>query len=62
MKKIFSTLVKMAVVLLAVFSLIIAANAGYVSSNLKSQKTTQIMNTQTAFYANITFNLYEGEG
>ena len=62
MKKISSTLVKITVVFLAVFSLIIAANAGYVSSNLKSQKTTQIMNTQTAFYANITFNLYEGEG
>jgi len=30
MKKIFSTLVKMAVVLLAVFSLIIAANAVYI--------------------------------
>lgn len=55
-------MVKMAVVLLAVFSLIIAANAGYVSSNLKSQKTTQMMNTKTDFYANITFNVYEGEG
>jgi hypothetical protein len=62
MKKITSAMVKMAVVLLAVFSLIIAANAGYVSSNLKSQKTTQIMNTQATFYANITFNLYEGDG
>jgi hypothetical protein len=62
MKKISSAMVKMAVVLLAVFSLIIAANAGYVSSNLKSQKTTQMMNTQTDFYANITFNVYEGEG
>ncbi len=54
-------MVKMAVVLLAVFSLIVAANAGYVSSNLKSQKTTQVMNTQTDFYANITFNVYEGD-
>lgn len=62
MKKISSAMVKMAVVLLAVFSLIVAANAGYVSSNLKSQKTTQVMNTQTDFYANITFNVYEGEG
>ncbi|MBE3122125.1 MAG: hypothetical protein IMZ43_05490 [Thermoplasmata archaeon] len=62
MKKISSAMVKMAVVLLAVFSLIIAANAGYVSSNLKSQKTTQMMNTKTDFYANITFNVYEGEG
>jgi len=55
-------MVKMMVVLLAVFSLIVAANAGYVSSDLKSQKTTQVMNTQTNFYANITFNVYEGEG
>jgi hypothetical protein len=62
MKKISSAMVKMAVVSLAVFSLIVAANAGYVSSNLKSQKTTQMMNTQTDFYANITFNVYEGEG
>jgi hypothetical protein len=62
MKKISSAMLKMAVVLLAVFSLIIAANAGYVSSNLKSQRTTQMMNTQTDFYANITFNVYEGEG
>ena len=62
MKKISSAMVKMAVVLLAVFSLIVAANAGYVSSNLKSQRTTQMMNTQTDFYANITFNVYEGEG
>jgi hypothetical protein len=62
MKKISSAMVKMAVVLLAVFSLIVAANAGYVSSNLKSQKTTQVMITQTDFYANITFNVYEGDG
>jgi hypothetical protein len=62
MKKISSAMVKMAVVLLAVFSLIVAANAGYVSSNLKSQKTTQMMKSQTDFYANITFNVYEGEG
>jgi hypothetical protein len=54
-------MVKMAMVLLAVFSLIITANAGYVSSNLKSQKTTQMMNTPTVFYANITLNLYKGE-
>jgi len=61
MKKISSTMVKMAVVLLSVFSLVIAANAGYVSSNLKSQKITQTIGTKTVFYANITFNLYEGE-
>ena len=43
MKKISSAMVKRAVVLLAVFSLIVAANVGYVSSNLKSQKITQMM-------------------
>jgi len=55
-------MVKMAVVLLGIFSLIFATNAGNVSSNLKSQKTTQMMKSQTDFYANITFNVYEGEG
>jgi hypothetical protein len=59
MKKLSSAMVKMAVVLLTVFSLIIAANAGYVSNN---QQTTRIMKAQNDFYANITFNVYEGEG
>jgi len=62
MKKLSSAMVKMAVVLLAVFSLIIAANAGYVSDSLNTRKTTEMKNTQTDFYANITFNVYEGEG
>lgn len=50
---------KMAVVTLAVFSLIIAANAGF---NSMGQKTTKIMSAQTDFYANITINVFEGEG
>jgi hypothetical protein len=62
MKKISSAMVKMAVVLAAVFSLIIAANAGNVSNRGQFNKTTPIGNTLTDFYANITFNIYEGEG
>jgi len=52
----------MAVVVLAVISLIIAANAGYVSSKENPVKITPIKNAPTDFYANITFNVYEGEG
>jgi hypothetical protein len=59
MKKILSVIVKMAVVFVAVFSLIIAANAGFIS---KSQKTMQSMNAPVEFYANITFNVFEGDG
>jgi hypothetical protein len=62
MNKISSAMVKMAVVAVAVFSLIIAANAGYVSDSLTSQKATEMMTTQTEFYANVTFNIYEGDG
>ena len=61
MKKILSAIVKIMVVVLVVFSLIIATNAGYAETNQKSQKTVQISNIQTIFYANITFNVYEGE-
>jgi hypothetical protein len=59
MKKTSSMLVKMMVLLVAVFSLIVAANAGGISMN---QKTTSMLNASTDFYANITFNVYEGEG
>jgi len=62
MKKILSAIVKMAVVLVAVFSLIIAANAGNVSNSVQNNKTTPIRTTLFDFYANITFNVYEGEG
>lgn len=59
MKKTSSVIVKMAVVFVAIFSLIIAANAGDIS---RSQKTVPIMKASTEFYANITFNVFEGEG
>jgi hypothetical protein len=62
MKKISSAMVKMAVILVAVFSLIIAANAGSVSNSVQNNKTTTIYTTLFDFYANITFNVYEGEG
>jgi hypothetical protein len=62
MKKISSTMIKMAVVVLAVFSLIIAANAGYVSSQENQVKNTSVKNAPTVFYANITFTVYEGTG
>lgn len=62
MKKISSAIVKMVVVIIAVFSLIIAVNAGNVSDNLNPQKEIEIQNTQRDFYANITFNIYKGDG
>jgi hypothetical protein len=52
-------LVKMVIMLVAVFSLIIAANVGGSSMN---QKTTPMLNASSDFYANITFNVFEGEG
>jgi hypothetical protein len=62
MKKISSAMVKIAVVLVAVFSLIIAVNAGYVSNTVQNNKTTPVKGTLSDFYANITFNVYDGEG
>lgn len=55
-------MVKMAVVVVAVCSLIIAANAGYVTNNVSDEKTPPIIMTQTDYYANITFYVFEGEG
>ncbi len=52
----------MAVVTVAVFSLIVAANAGYVSTTRKSEQKVQVQSAPTEFYANITFHVYEGEG
>jgi hypothetical protein len=52
----------MTVVVLAVFSLIIATNAGYMSNALNTEPTTQIKNASTDFYANISIHLYEGDG
>ena len=49
----------MAVVFVAIFSLIIAANAGNIS---RSQNTSQRMSAPVGFYANITFNVFEGDG
>jgi len=49
----------MLVILVAVFSLIIAANAGGISME---QKKAPMQNASTDFYANITFNVFEGEG
>ena len=52
----------MVVVVLAVFSLIIAANAGYVTPTVNTGKVTPVKNVSTAFYANITFQVFEGTG
>lgn len=56
-------MVKMVVVFVAVFSVIVAANAGYVS-NIKndSKINTPMQTSQTDFYANITFYVYDGVG
>jgi len=62
MKKIRANLVKMAVVVLAAYSLIIAANAGYVSNALNTGQTAQVKNASTDFYANISIHVYEGDG
>jgi hypothetical protein len=62
MKKISSTFVKMAVVLVAVCSVIIAANAGYVSDPLNSQNIIQRQPAQMDSYANISFTIFEGDG
>jgi hypothetical protein len=62
MKKTSSALFKTGVVLLAVCSLIIAANAGYVSLPTHAEKKTIVKNAPTDFYANITIHVYEGEG
>jgi hypothetical protein len=62
MKKISSAIIKIAVVILAVFFLIIAANAGNVSNTPNVEKKTESKNVLTEFYANITFSVFEGEG
>jgi hypothetical protein len=62
MKKSTSTILKMAVVFVAICSLIVAANAGYIPTNQTLQKKNSVENNPTTFYANITFHVYEGEG
>lgn len=57
-----STFVKMAVVLVAVFSVIIAVNAGYVSDSLTSQIIRESHPAQMNAYANISFTIFEGDG
>jgi hypothetical protein len=61
-KKISSAIVKMGVVLLEIFSLMIAANAGYVSLKPRMEQYTVLNNVPTDFYANITIRVFEGEG
>jgi hypothetical protein len=61
MKKTSSAMIKMVVVLLAVFSLMITASAGSVSPTVKIEKTIQGKNAPTDFYANITIHLCEDE-
>ncbi len=48
-------MVKMAAVVVAVHSLIIAANEGYVTNNNTDAKTPPMMTMHTGFYANIPF-------
>jgi hypothetical protein len=62
MKKLSSAIVKMVVVLVAVFSVMIAANAAYVSHAYRSEQTAQKSSASTEFYAAITIHLYQGEG
>lgn len=45
-----------------VLSLIVVANAGMILTKQENQKKTPSIGTPTAFYANITFHVYEGEG
>lgn len=55
-------MVKMAAVVVAVHSLIIVANAGYATNNNTDAKTPPMMTMHTGFYANIPFNVFDGEG
>ena len=62
MKKITSQIMKMTVILSIIFSLIIAVNAGYVTTTQYHIKKVPQVHAPTDFYANITFHVYEGEG
>ncbi len=62
MKKISSAMLKMAIIIVAIFSLIVAANAGYVPLTQHIEKKKTVLNAPTDFYANITIHVYEGEG
>jgi hypothetical protein len=54
-------MVKMGIVVVAIFSLIVAANAGYIPLTQHIEKNT-VVNAPTDFYANITIHVYEGDG
>lgn len=62
MKKVSSAIMKMGVILVAVFSLIIAANAAYVSTVNPAEQRAENSSASTDFYAAITIHLYQGEG
>lgn len=62
MKKIRSAVFTTAIMLLAIFSLIIAANAGY--SSIQHEKKINISDNgdRSVFYAEISFYVYVGDG
>jgi hypothetical protein len=61
MKKLSSAMITMAVMMLAIVSLIVAANAGYVPFTPSAEKNKPVY-APTDFYANITIRVFEGEG
>jgi len=63
MKKTRSTVFKTTLMLLATFSLVIAANAGYSAVQPEKQEIKATGNAyQSEFYAEISFYIYEGDG
>jgi hypothetical protein len=63
MKKTRSTVFKTTLMLLATFSLVIAANAGYIAVQPEKQEIKATGNAyQSEFYAEISFYIYEGDG
>ena len=63
MKKTISAVSKTTLMLLAILSLAIAANAGYSAVQSEKQEIKAIGNEhQSEFYAEISFYTYEGEG
>jgi len=62
MKKIRSVVLKIAIMLLVIFSLIIAANAGYSKVQHEQELNISRNGDRSEFYAEISFYTYEGEG
>jgi len=62
MKKIRSAVFTTAIMLLAIFSLIIAANAGYSSIQYKKEINISDNGDRSVFYAEISFYVYVGDG